>query len=54
MDGAGVFFLFLILFVLIWVFTLRGCVRERRDGVILVRENMPYNYPTQGNGMAMM
>ena len=50
MDGAGVFFLFLIFFILIWVFTLRGCVREKR---VILEGQMQYNYPTQGNGFAM-
>jgi len=54
MDGAGVFFLFVLFFLLIWIFTLRGCVRERRNGVVFMRENMQYNYPSEGNGVAMM
>lgn len=54
MDGAGVFFLFVLFFLLIWIFTLRGCGKARRNGVMFIEENMQYNYPTQGNGMAMM
>jgi len=50
MDGAGVFFLFVIFFIIIWAVTLRGCGRKR---AIIVRENMQYYYPTEGNGMAM-
>jgi len=51
MDGAGVFFLFVIFFIIIWAVTLGGCGRKRK--VLVMRENMQYNYPTQGNGMAM-
>ena len=52
MDGAGVFFLFVLFFLLIWIFTMKGCVKERRGYII--EQNMQYNYPTQGNGMQMM
>ena len=40
MDGLAAFTIFLIFFIIIWFLAMNGCVKERRYGVLEVRENL--------------